>query len=122
MIFSFLCLGGGCLVVLWRREQFGEKRFCFLRPSGDIWDLQTRRKNFRPDDLPSFYDDMLGVANCVAEGMDHVRVDFMVAGGRYYLNELTIYSGGGFSDLWSVDFYRELGDAWRLPESSEVKF
>lgn len=66
----------------------------------------------RPDRLA----DVLSLAERVAEGLDHVRVDVYVCDGRIYVGELTAYSQSG---LYAVDpeiADLTLGRCWRIDQ------
>jgi hypothetical protein len=41
--------------------------------------------------------DMIGIAECLGEGLDHIRVDFYGCGERIYVGEIALYPWSGFS-------------------------
>jgi hypothetical protein len=51
---------------------------------------------------------LLDMARRLSAGFDYLRVDFMVAEGRAWLGELTIYPGGGRSTNYRDDAAEEL--------------
>lgn len=53
----------------------------------------------------------------LAEGVDFLRVDFLVSGGRLYAGELTVYSSSGTERLANPDLEKRLTHAWDLRQS-----
>jgi hypothetical protein len=59
----------------------------------------------------------LDVAPRLLGRLDYARIDFMVAGGRLYFGEYTLYPGGGY-DLWLDPALTERAEAlWDLRQS-----
>ncbi len=76
---------------------------------------------------PKRLSEMLGIAERLAAGLDHVRVDFYDCGERIYVGEMTLYSWSGMSPFSpdAADFL--LGAYWRIKyplfrAASEVSF
>jgi len=57
------------------------------------------------------------LAPVLAEGIDFLRVDFLVSGGRLYAGELTVYSSSGTERLANRQLERRLTHLWDLRES-----
>ena len=57
------------------------------------------------------------LAKEIANGSDHLRIDFMWNGQALYLGELTIYSQGGFLRLLDDALTSEMTDSWDLRRS-----
>jgi len=53
----------------------------------------------------------------LAQGVDFLRVDFLVSGGRLYAGEITVYSSSGNERLANADCEAELTHAWDLRRS-----
>ena len=51
-------------------------------------------------------------ASRISEGIDQLRVDFLIAGGELYLGELTVYSASGFGDEERVGVGTLIERAW----------
>lgn len=51
-------------------------------------------------------------ARRISEGIDQLRVDFLIAGGELYLGELTVYSASGFGDEERVGVAPLIERAW----------
>lgn len=58
----------------------------------------------------------LKIARLLGSKLDYVRVDFLTAGDRVILNELTLFHMGGFSPLKPASVEAELGGLWTLPQ------
>ena len=75
---------------------------------------------------PPKFDEMIAVAERLAEGIDHVRVDLYEINGRIYFSELTPYVDSGHAFQYEAaakfDLYppydrdEEIGSMWALPE------
>lgn len=65
-----------------------------------------------PKDWPAALD----IARLLGAKLDYVRVDFLSAGDRIMLNELTLFHMGGFSSFTPASFEAEMGALWTLPE------
>ena len=63
---------------------------------------------------PQRLTDMIEVAQRVAAGLDHVRVDFYDCGEQFWIGELTLYSWSGLSRIAPDQADFVLGAAWRL--------
>jgi len=66
-------------------------------------------------DKPKKLKEMIELGAKVAAGMDHVRVDYLLADDQFWLGEMTLYSGSGFGYFHSDDYEKLLGDQWILP-------
>jgi len=63
---------------------------------------------------PKRLSDMIGIAERLGEGLDHVRVDFYDCGERIYIGEMTLYSWSGLSRFNSDEADLQLGAYWQL--------
>lgn len=70
---------------------------------------------------PDAYEDMLRDAKRLAEGIDYVRVDFMVATDNYYFTELTFTPTGGRPRMSPPEWDLILGDYWHLNTGNAFK-
>ena len=64
--------------------------------------------------LPDGFDDMLQLSRKIANGFDHLRVDFMWNGQSFYFSEITIYSQGGFVLYSDQDLLARMANSWDL--------
>lgn len=65
--------------------------------------------------LPKNYLKMIELAEILAEGIPHVRVDFYEANGNIFFGELTFFDMGGFLRLHPDDWDKQWGDLINLP-------
>jgi TupA-like ATPgrasp len=73
--------------------------------------------NHALDDRPAKLDELVKVAEQLAEPFEFLRVDFFVSDDWLYVVELTNYSGAGFERFIPASFDLELGQHW-MPKSS----
>ena len=64
--------------------------------------------------LPSNVDRLIEIAEALAQGFDHIRVDLYSPGGHILVGELTSLSNGGVHPYEPVEYERLLGDCWNL--------
>jgi hypothetical protein len=67
--------------------------------------------------LPERYADALQLARSIAAGLDYARVDFMVAHGRLYSGEVTIYPTAGLMTNSDPAVMAEMSRRWNLRQS-----
>lgn len=60
---------------------------------------------------------MIELAEKLAQGLPHVRVDFYSIGSEIYFGELTLYHGAGFEKFTPAELGLKLGNLLVLPES-----
>lgn len=61
--------------------------------------------------LPENLSEMVSYARTLSKPFPHVRVDLFNIHGKVYFNELTFYSGGGFTLSSCTDLQKECGEA-----------
>ncbi len=69
-----------------------------------------------PKAKPIGFEEMLRIACSLGRHLDYVRVDFLSAEDRFFLNEMTLYHTSGLSPLIPRTFEYHLGDMWQLPQ------
>jgi hypothetical protein len=76
------------------------------------------RADFKPIktqiEKPENYEKMVGLAEKLAEGFSHVRVDLYNVKGKIYFGEMTFSTESGFFKHEPEDFDRILGEQWDL--------
>ena len=110
----------------------GVARLVLLRANyGDLghertqahYDMQWRMLPLRTLDAPCSttpvprppeFDTMRVMAERLAEGLDHIRVDFLVSDGRVYVGELTSYHESGMTRFEPDRMDFVLGEWWQL--------
>lgn len=65
---------------------------------------------------PEKYDEMVGLAEKLGEGLTHARIDFYLVNGKVYFGEITFYDGGGYDPLVPEKWDRVFGDWIKLPD------
>jgi hypothetical protein len=63
---------------------------------------------------PRRLSDMIGIAERLGEGLEHVRVDFYDCGDRFCVGELTLYSWSGLAPFNPDEADVLLGAHWRI--------
>lgn len=63
---------------------------------------------------PPFYDEMAAHAERIGSGFDHIRVDFLGVGDRYFVGELSLYPHSGMIPVEPDCYDLWLGRKWRL--------
>ena len=63
----------------------------------------------RPDNLK----EMITIAEKLATGFDHVRVDLYNSNGKIYFGEMTFTNGSGFEAIVPSEWDEKLGEYWR---------
>lgn len=64
---------------------------------------------------PQRLEEMLAVAEALAEGLDHLRVDIYDCGATFKVGELTAYSWSGLGTFQPEGVDETMGGYWRLP-------
>lgn len=83
------------------------------------WNLQPWNvnvfENF-PDLIPEpeNYGKMVELAEILAQGFSHVRVDLYNVDGEIYFGEMTFTSSGGYTLMYPKKYNRVLGDLWDI--------
>lgn len=67
-------------------------------------------KDLLEAELPIFYEEMLLAAQILSEDFKFVRVDFILANGRFYFSELTFTPGGGMMSFNPCSYDLEWGN------------
>jgi len=101
----------GCRMAL---GEYPTKHMERLARGRDPGELKTLPDNF---ELPLQTREMVELAKRIAEGCDHLRVDFLWNGKHFYLTEITIYSQGGFLIYSDQDLLRRMSGMWDLRSS-----
>ncbi len=88
-----------------------------------VFDMDWRQQDWRfgeyllPDPVPekpACFDELVTLAETLAGGLGHVRVDFYVIGNRPLFGEMTFSSDGGFSKIYPEQWDYKLGSLWDL--------
>lgn len=85
----------------------------------DLMKLPVRRvgdQDYNLTEKPENYSEMLEVAEKLAEGFPHVRVDLYNVRGKVFFGELTFYNASGYMVFDPDEFDTQTGALFLLPE------
>lgn len=68
----------------------------------------------RPE-KPDGFDEMIAIAEKLAQGLPHVRVDLYECNGHIYFGELTFFDGSGFDKIEPIEWEYRIGEMLILP-------
>lgn len=112
--FKFFCFGGVVKFIQVDADRFrGHKR--------DLYDTSWNRLNVRTCSYrnldkalpkPEKLDEMMFIAQRLADGLDFVRVDLYDINGRIYFGEMTNYPDNGFSRIEPDEYDFIFGSYW----------
>ncbi len=71
---------------------------------------------------PENFDEMVVIAEKLADSLDYVRVDMYNIDGKIFFGEFTLYPASGLQKLYSMDFEREIGAIWELNQEYAREF
>lgn len=111
--YKFLCFDGKAYFCWVDIDRFGDHR----RNIYDLdWKLQPWgqvKKNTEKDiPKPTNLDLMITLAEKLATGFSHVRVDFYNVDGEIYFGEMTFTNGSGYDLIYPRVYDIELGEFW----------
>lgn len=66
---------------------------------------------------PKNFDEMLEIAEKLAKGLPHIRVDLYDCNGQIYFGELTFFDGSGFDKIEPLEWDYKIGKMLKLPTS-----
>ena len=112
--YSFCVFSGEVALIRLRLHRAGAVYECTLTPQWRrLWVGSGCYPDY-PGDIPRppNLDEMLEVARQVSGGVDFVRVDLYLEGGKIRVGELTLYPGGGFPGFVCPALDQFLGEFW----------
>jgi len=115
--YKFLTFNGVAKMVFMVSERQISKKYDFFDMDFKHMDMMNGSQNARNKlDKPESFEEMRELAEILARGIPHVRVDFYEVNGKVYFGEVTFYHQNGLisfePDVWD-DI---LGDLIELPE------
>jgi len=121
--YKFFCFSGRVEYVQMNFDRFGdpyEKFFDREFHPLDLW--QGTRQYPQPVARPSNYDEMIRLAETLAQGLDFIRVDLYSVAGRTYFGEMTCYPSAGSTPFVPESYDFEWGQKWNFsPPTSTGK-
>lgn len=117
--YKVFCFNGKAEFVLLELDYFGKEpaRAYYDRDFKEVpWQF-GKIKKVKVEQKPQEYDEMIRLAEKLAEPFPYIRVDFYDINGKLYIGELTFYSGGGLSPLLPSKYDAILGKKLDLTEA-----
>lgn len=65
---------------------------------------------------PDKYEKMIEIAEKLADGLHHIRVDLYESNENIYFGELTFFDGSGFDKIQPVEWDYKIGNMLKLPQ------
>lgn len=120
--YKFFCFNGKPKCFKIDFDRFIEHRANYYDVNGEL--LPFGESNVLPDHtrdiaMPKKLDEMLRLAEKLAEGIAFVRVDFYEVGDKIYFGELTFYPASGLGPFTMEEWDLKLGSWIELPEKRE---
>lgn len=114
--YKFICFNGKAKYIVFDVDRHINHKRNIYDTDWNFIDVSTDYSNFgdsvpRPDGL----DEMLRVANILAEDFPFVRVDLYWVNGKVYFGELTFYPWTGYVQFDPDQFDYKLGEEFILP-------
>lgn len=66
---------------------------------------------------PEKFEEMIEIAEKLAKGLPHIRVDLYECNGQIYFGELTFFDGSGFDKIEPLEWDYKIGKMLKLPAS-----
>lgn len=119
--YKFYCFDGKAALVQTDANRFTDHDMQYFTPDWEQrGDINHEASDHKPTEKPENYELMLGLAEKLAVGFPHVRVDWYNIAGKPYFGEMTFYTGGGYDPFYALEeqpdrLDRELGKLFVLP-------
>ena len=115
--YKFYCFDGKAVLVQTDADRFTAHDMQYFTPD---WEQRGDIDHEVSDHKPENYELMLGLAEKLAAGFPHVRVDWYNISGKPYFGEMTFYTGGGYDPFYAAEAQPdrldcELGNLFVLP-------
>jgi hypothetical protein len=112
---------GRCRVVQIDRDRHGDHRRDMMTPDWERLPVDFNHpRSDVPPERPERLDEMLRLAERLAEGHDFLRVDLFSLADRIVVGELTLYPASGDGTFEPRAYDRWLGSWWTLPDSYDA--
>lgn len=112
--YKFICFGGKVAYVYGISDRSFGKTVQLGVYDPDFKKLDVVRNDERAQDValpkPQNFEQMKTLAEALAQGFPHVRVDLYNVRGRIYVGELTFYDASGYMSFTPDEFDNELGN------------
>lgn len=120
--YKLFCFNGKVNFTLVEMDYFGKNPMrAFYNKKWEELPFQFERIKRATDvKKPGTYDEMVKIAEKLAEPFPYVRVDFYDINGKLYVGELTFYSGGGFTRIIPSKWDELLGEQLDISDAMEA--
>lgn len=120
--YKLFCFNGKVRFFLVELDYFGKEPMRgYYDRNWDKMPFQIEKIKIIQDvEKPDTYEEMLDIAEKLAEPFPFVRVDFYDINGKLYVGEMTFYSGGGFSKISPTEWDLKLGNDLDI-EAAQLK-
>ena len=113
--YKFYCFNGRIGYVLLRFYRSGEHTKGYVDRDFTPFRMERGMKEYKGQFVrPDNYDEMIRVAETLAQGLDFIRVDLYSVNGRIYFGELTPYPAAGRLRFIPGAYDFVWGQKWRL--------
>lgn len=119
--YKFYCFNGEVKMMMINSDRMSDKP-----TKGDFFDNTFSHLNFKwgmsnseiLPQKPEVFDKMIELAEILAEGITHVRIDFYHTPNNIYFGEMTFFDGSGFDPIEPLEWDYKLGSWITLPPKS----
>lgn len=115
---KLFCIGGRTKFIMSIRDRFGSLGRNLYTPAWEKLPFGMVSPPSEDHALPACLDEMIELAERLAEPFGFIRVDFLVADGRPRIGELTNLDGNCLDLFIPTDYERKLGALFRDPQVS----
>lgn len=117
--YKLFCFNGKLEFVLVELDYFGSspKRAYYDRQWSELPLSISGIQKTSLEEKPATFDEMVELAEKLAEPFPYVRVDFYDIEGSLFVGEMTFYSGGGFSTIDPPEWDGILGERFDLSDA-----
>ena len=71
---------------------------------------------------PEKFNEMIAIAEELAKGLPHIRVDLYECNGQIYFGELTFFDGSGFDEIKPLEWDYKIGSLITLPSKTSIQY
>lgn len=107
-------IGGRLRFIQVDRGRFDHHTRNLYSPDWQPLNARLTISNHTPDPRPPRLEEMVRIAEHMAQPFEFLRTDFYVLGDRLYIGELTNYPGAGFEKFDPPSYAEELGALWTI--------
>ncbi len=115
--YKFFCFGGEAKALLIASDREHDLRMDFFDRNFEHLPFRRRHDNAEiTPSKPEGFESMLELAEKMAQGLTHVRVDLYNVSGKIYFGELTFFPAGGLGSFDPFEWDYTFGEWIALPE------